>query len=134
MLIAQVVEGQAAIHRCNATVDFMEDSHPAYPVTANSENEYNLFHHVAVDLVGEKNVVLQPPVMGAEDFSFYLQKLPGAYLLVGARDMNLEYTPKPHSPQFQINEGVLPNGAALLAAVAEKFLHDKAAATHQASS
>lgn len=129
-----MAEGQAAIHRCNATVDFMEGAHPSYPVTANSEKEYNLFHHVAVDLVGEKNVVPQSPVMGAEDFSFYLQKLPGAYMLVGARDMNLEYIPKPHSPHFQIDERVLPNGAALLAAVAEKFLHDKAAATLQASS
>lgn len=134
MQIAQVVEGQAAIYRCNATVDFMEASHPLYPVTINSENEYNLFHDVAVNLLGEKNVVTQPPLMGAEDFSFYLQKLPGAYMFVGARDMNLEYIAKPHSPHFQIDEGVLPNGAALLAAVAGKFLHDKAAATHQASS
>jgi len=77
---------------------------------------------VAVELLGAKNVVTQEPLMGAEDFAFFLQKIPGAYMIIGAKDTKLDALASGHSPTFWINEEVLPYGAALLAAVAEKYL------------
>lgn len=118
----QVAEGQAAVYRCQATVDFMEEEHPFYPVTASTDAEYKLMRGVAVELLGAMNVVAQQPVMGAEDFSFFLQKIPGAFMMVGAKDTKLDAVVSPHSPSFRISEEVLPYGAALLAAVAEKYL------------
>jgi metal-dependent amidase/aminoacylase/carboxypeptidase family protein len=118
----QVAEGQAAVYRCQATVDFMEEENPPYPVTVSTDAEYKLMRDVAVELLGAKNVVTQEPMMGAEDFAFFLQKIPGAYMIIGAKDAKLDALASGHSPTFWINEEVLPYGAALLAAVAEKYL------------
>jgi hippurate hydrolase len=51
------------------------------------------------------------PSMGSEDFSFYLQKMPGCYVRIGARIAEKEYIPL-HSPAFDIDEDALKVGAA----------------------
>lgn len=122
-----MIEAQAAVYRCNATVDFLEDSHPLYPATASTDAEYELMHQVGVELLGNENVILQPPIMGAEDFAFFLQKVPGAFFFIGARDKAAgDALSLPHSPHFTIDEEVMPYGAALLAAVAHRCLQHQA--------
>ena len=54
------------------------------------------------------------PSMGAEDFSYYLEKIPGCYVRFGARPNGDTYVPL-HSPSFDIDEGVLAVGAAYFA-------------------
>ena len=54
---------------------------------------------------------LEHPSMGAEDFSFYLQQLPGCYARFGARIREKEYIPL-HSPDFDFDERALAVGAA----------------------
>ncbi|KAG0582236.1 hypothetical protein KC19_3G045000 [Ceratodon purpureus] len=120
--IQEVAEGQAAVYRCQATVDFMEKEQPFYPVTGSTDAEYKLMRDAAVEQLGAKNVVTMQPIMGAEDFGFFLQKIPGAFMFIGAKDSKLDFLASPHSPKFWIDEEVLPYGAAFLAAVAEKYL------------
>jgi hippurate hydrolase len=55
--------------------------------------------------------------MGAEDFSYYLEHIPGCYVRFGARSENMKYIPL-HSPSFDIEEGVLRVGAAFFDQVA----------------
>lgn len=121
----QVAEGQAAVYRCEATVDFLQDQMPFYPVTVSTDAEYSLMREVGVKLLGEKNVATMQPMMGAEDFAFFLEQIPGAYMMIGSEDPN-RASAGAHSSKFWINEDVLPHGAALLAAVAEKHLQNSA--------
>jgi IAA-amino acid hydrolase len=59
--------------------------------------------------------------MGGEDFSYYLQCIPGAIYRLGCRGRELGGRPL-HSPRFDVDESVLPIGAALLASIAEAYL------------
>jgi amidohydrolase len=74
---------------------------------------------VAKGLFGEG--CLQPfePIMGGEDFAYYLQKVPGAFVFFGAGDGH-EFPH--HHPAFDIDERALPRGALLNVALALEFL------------
>lgn len=91
------------MYRCQATVDFIEKDKPSYPVTASTDAEYKLMRDVAVKLLGEENVKTQKPTMGAEDFAFFLEKIPGAYLMIGAKDTKLDALSSAHSSKFWID-------------------------------
>jgi hippurate hydrolase len=78
---------------------------------------------VAKDLLGaDKYIDMPSPLMGAEDFSLVLQKLPGAMLLLGARPAG-EAPPAPvHSNRMMLNEEGMRAGIALHAAIALRYL------------
>ncbi len=59
--------------------------------------------------------------MGSEDFSYYLDEIPGCYVRFGARRLEHEYIPL-HSPEFDIDEAVLNVGASYFDAVARSAL------------
>uniref|UniRef100_A0ACD5UJ47 Uncharacterized protein n=1 Tax=Avena sativa TaxID=4498 RepID=A0ACD5UJ47_AVESA len=131
--IREVVEGQAAVGRCTATVDFMEEELRPYPATVNDEGMYAHVKAVAEGMLGAANVRLSPQIMGAEDFGFYAQKIPAAFFGLGVRGGGGEEMHHVHTPHLVINEDALPVGAALHAAVAIEFLN-KNASPVQASS
>ena len=62
--------------------------------------------------------------MASEDFSRFLEKIPGAYIFLGAQMENSEEQKGLHDPRFNINEEVLPMGAAFLAKVAIDTLNE----------
>lgn len=113
---------QAGVHRCNATVDFKEETPLPYPVLVNDEGLYEHAKGVGEVLLGEENVQFLPVTMGAEDFSFYSQKMPGAMFAVGTKNETLKSDQPLHSPYFVIDEGALPIGSAFHAAVAMSYL------------
>jgi metal-dependent amidase/aminoacylase/carboxypeptidase family protein len=74
---------------------------------------------VAGNLFGGEAVLELPnPSMGAEDFAYFLEKVPGAFIWLGVG----EDVSGLHTPQFAFDEGVLPRGSALLAALALESL------------
>ena len=76
-------------------------------------------------MVGRESVVKQRhPSLGGEDFSYFLQKVPGCLVRFGAGYPDLPNIPA-HSPYFDFDEGVLPIGAAFLSQVALQALQDK---------
>lgn len=92
-----------------------------YPPTTNSAAETELARRAAALTVGENQLDLDPmPSMGAEDFSFMLQKRPGCYVWVGAgpsdQGRNL------HSPHYDFNDAVLPIGTSYWVRLAETVL------------
>ena len=92
-----------------------------YPPTTNSAAETELARRAAARVVGEEALDLDPmPSMGAEDFSFMLQKRPGCYIWVGAgpsdQGRNL------HSPHYDFNDAVLPIGTSYWVRLAETVL------------
>ncbi|XP_010268967.1 PREDICTED: IAA-amino acid hydrolase ILR1-like 6 [Nelumbo nucifera] len=122
--IEEVIVEQASVYRCSATVDFFEKKTQIYPPTVNDEYMYEHVRKVAIDLVGAKNFIVVPPMMGAEDFSFYSEMIPAAFFYIGVRNETLGSTHSGHSPYFMIDEEVLPIGAAAHAAIAERYLNE----------
>jgi hippurate hydrolase len=76
----------------------------------------------ARSLIGAQSVMPAEPVMGAEDFAFVLQKVPGAALWLGVKHPDWS-EPKPvHTATFDIDESALPIGSSALAGVALDYL------------
>ena len=87
----------------------------SYPVTVNDEGAANRALGVAEDLFGGQSVLELPnPSMGAEDFAYFLEKVPGALIWLGIG----EDVSGLHTPKFAFDEGLLPRGSALLAVLA----------------
>lgn len=121
--IREVFTEQASVFRCSATLDFFEDKDTIYPPTVNDNTMYEHVKKVAGDLVGTTNFKVVPPMMGAEDFSFYSEVIPAAFFYIGIRNETLGSIHTGHSPHFMIDEDVLPIGAATHAAIAERYLY-----------
>ncbi|XP_071733497.1 IAA-amino acid hydrolase ILR1-like 4 [Rutidosis leptorrhynchoides] len=129
--IEEVIVGQATVHRCNATVEFGEKNRPFYPATINHESLHMFFQNVAGDVVGVDNVKEMPPLMAAEDFSFYQEVIPGYFYFIGMNNGINEKIDSLHSPFFQLNEDVLPYGAALQASLAATYLSQSQHPAHR---
>ncbi|XWS59434.1 hypothetical protein CRYUN_Cryun08bG0121500 [Craigia yunnanensis] len=89
-LKAMVIEMQAAVHQCSATVDFMEDKPLPHPVMVNGEALYEHAKKVGRTLVGENNVQLLPITMRGEDFNFFAQKTAAAIYVIGVKNETLK--------------------------------------------
>ncbi|KAJ8899113.1 hypothetical protein K2173_010469 [Erythroxylum novogranatense] len=131
--IKEIIESQAVVHRCNAMVDFREEKHLPHPPMVNDETLYNHGKKVGEILLGEPNVQLLPVTMGAEDFSFFSQKMPAAIFVIGIKNETLESHQPLHSPYFFIDEEAFPIGASFNAAVAIAYLDNHAAETCEES-
>ena len=109
--IEAMARGVAKGMRGDANLDYAF----SYPVTVNDEGAADRALSVATDLFGGQSVLELPnPSMGGEDFAFFLEKVPGAFIWLGVG----EDIPGLHTPQFAFDEEVLPRGSALLAALA----------------
>jgi hippurate hydrolase len=113
--IEQIARGVAQGMRGDAELDYDF----SYPVTMNDEGAAHLALGVIGDLFGEENTLELPnPSMGGEDFAFFLEKVPGAFIWLGVG----EDAPGLHTPAFAFDEEILPQGSALLTALALESL------------
>ncbi|HEV8544994.1 MAG TPA: M20/M25/M40 family metallo-hydrolase, partial [Candidatus Limnocylindrales bacterium] len=120
-LVRQVADGIAAAHGATAEVAI----EPGYPVTMNDPAFAEFVLDVARDLVGPDDVSLLPsPIMGAEDFSYVLERVPGAMAFLGGRSDGLDpaTAPQNHSDRVVFDEPAMAVGIALYAAVALRHL------------
>jgi hippurate hydrolase len=87
-------------------------------VLVNDKEETLRAAEIARAAFGEDNVVFPGPTfLGSEDFAFMLQEKKGTYCFIGNGD-----TPMVHHPQFILNQGILPKGAAYWVALTEGYL------------
>jgi hippurate hydrolase len=94
-----------------------------YPATVNTVPEANFAADVATSLVGANKVQRNMmPSMGAEDFSFMLQAVKGAYLRVGQGTTDGPGPHPLHNSRYDFNDAILPLGAALHASLVEHAL------------
>ncbi|KDO82610.1 hypothetical protein CISIN_1g013395mg [Citrus sinensis] len=120
--IEEIIKGQAAVHRCSAEVDFSGREHPTLPPTMNDVRIYQHVRRVTAEILGEENVKLAPIFTGSEDFAFFLDEIPGSFLLLGMLNDSVGSLYPLHSPYFTIDEHVLPIGAVIHAAFAHSYL------------
>lgn len=115
--LSELVHSIAAAFGAKATLKYER----VYPATVNSEREAEFAARVADGLIGEQNVVRDlEPSMGSEDFSFMLQRRPGAYARLGQG--GAESGCFLHNSRYDFNDEVIPLGAGYLAALAEQAL------------
>lgn len=122
-LIRRVVNGIAAAHDVDAEIGFK----PLYPVTINDHAVHDSVSAIARSLVGEADVHTMPaPEMGAEDWSYVLQRIPGVMAFLGGRplDKQADGYPHNHSNVVVFDEDAMAVGIALYAAVAEQLDRD----------
>ncbi|ALT76066.1 M20 aminoacylase family protein [Paucibacter sp. KCTC 42545] len=99
-----------------------------YPPTINHANETEFARELLSELVGPANVQEFEPTMGAEDFSFYLQQIPGCYFLIGNGDGSHRvggHGMGPcmlHNPSYDFNDELIPLGGSMWVKLAEAWL------------
>jgi amidohydrolase len=94
-----------------------------YPATINDPAFTNLVLSCAQEILGEEKVqVLSRPRMPSEDFSFFLERVPGAFAILGARPSDREPLPS-HNAAVTIDEAALEVGIKIHAAVALGYLN-----------
>ena len=115
--IRRVAEGIAAAHGAEVEVELIR----GYPVTVNDAGFAGFVLETARELLGEERAhEMRHPVMGSEDFSYVLQRIPGAMANLGTRPDAGPVFPN-HSNRMLVNESALATGIAMHAAVALRF-------------
>ncbi len=118
--IERLARALAEMHGARVEVELRR----GYPPVVNTARETAIARRAAETVVGSAGIVAQDhPSMGAEDFSYYLKRLPGCYVRYGARLTDDGYIPL-HSPHFDINEDVLWVGATFLEQVAREAIQE----------
>ena len=115
--IRRVVDGIAAAHGVSATLTI----ETGYPVTVNDGAFADNALGVARSVAGADSVIELPhPIMGAEDFSYVLQQVPGTMMFLGATplDRDLGSAAPNHSNRVYFDEPAMARGIATYAAVA----------------
>ena len=112
--LRRVAGGVAAARGIHVDVGFVH----GYPPTVNHDAPVDLVKATAGKL-GLHVVTMPSPVMGAEDFSYMLEKVPGAFAFLGART---EGGGPLHSDLMKLDETAMSHGAALHAAIALAYL------------
>jgi amidohydrolase len=119
--VRRVAEGIAAAHGATAEVDL----EPGYPVTINDPAFTAFVTDTARSLIGDERVKeMRAPIMGAEDFSYVLQQVPGAMAFLGGRPAGVDPDTGPHNHSNLVvfDEEAMAVGVALYAAVAIRHL------------
>jgi len=102
-----------------------------YPPTINHTSETHFVQEVIRDMFGADRLQAQEPTMGAEDFSFMLQEVPGAYFFIGNGDgvhREIGHGAGPcmlHNPSYDFNDQLLPLGGSLWVNLVERWFASK---------
>jgi hippurate hydrolase len=118
--LRRLAEGIASAHECRAEVTVID----GFPPTINDARAVGLLAQVAAELPGGAFETLPHPIMGAEDFSYVLEKVPGAMAFLGVAAEGSDWAGccGIHSSRMVVDESALPRGAAILAGAALRFL------------
>jgi metal-dependent amidase/aminoacylase/carboxypeptidase family protein len=118
--LTELVTEIARVYGATAKVEFHKI---AFRVTSNTASESDLVLETARDIFGPDRVhELIEPVMAAEDFAQYLEKVPGCFFFVGN---GLNSAPA-HNPYYDFNDEIIPTAAEMLRSVAINYLNQEA--------
>lgn len=109
--VTEVAEQTAAALGCTADVEMLI----GYPVLNNGSGATDYATAVARDVLGESNVVIMDdPLMGAEDFSYYANEVPAHFGFIGVRPHDRDSYPGLHHPLYDFSDAALPVGIRLM--------------------
>ncbi len=119
----KVARATAEAFDCEVTFEFRRN----YPPTINHPAETAFVRGVLEELVGAPNVQEFEPTMGAEDFSYYLQQVPGCYFLIGNGDGTHRVGGHGlgpctlHNPSYDFNDDLIPLGGSMWVRLVEAW-------------
>jgi len=118
--IRGLAENIAQAHECDADVTIIQ----GFPPTLNDARAVALAETVAKSLPHGEYMNMPSPIMGAEDFSYVLEKVPGMMAFLGVAESGADWRQccSIHSSHMMVDETVLPRGTAFLAGCASRFL------------
>ena len=119
-VIARAAEEAAAVYGCTA------DSAYAFlpgPVINEHQELTDTARTAAEKVLGKERLVPFKKVLGAEDFSILMEKVPGVFGFLGTRNEKKGLTGSLHHPLFEPDEDILPDGAAIYAQFAMDYLN-----------
>jgi amidohydrolase len=122
--MAHIAKHVSAAHDCECEFEFVRN----YPPTVNWPKETEFARKVMASIVGDANVLVQEPTMGAEDFAYMLQAKPGAYCFIANGDgshREMGHGGGPcmlHNPSYDFNDELIPLGATYWVRLAEAWL------------
>lgn len=95
------------------------------PPVVNDDAMAALAAEAAKEALGEEHVLtkLAAPNMGGEDFAYYLQKVPGAFMFLSSSNHDKGTDVAHHNPKFDVDEDVLWMGSAVFVSIVRKFLN-----------
>ncbi|MFW5986438.1 MAG: M20/M25/M40 family metallo-hydrolase, partial [Halanaerobiales bacterium] len=94
-----------------------------YPTTINEDEITEMVMKVLQDMDGDRLHMLEKPSMGGEDFAFFLEEVPGTYMFLGSTNPEEEITPI-HTPEFDLDESILPLGVEVFCRLAFNYLNE----------
>ncbi|MBT2692059.1 M20 family metallopeptidase [Bacillus sp. ISL-55] len=117
--LTHYAESVAAVYGATAKVEYTRGTQ----AVINDEESALLVQQVASEAFGEDVIYHEKPTMGGEDFSFYLDEVPGSFALVGSGNPDKDTEWAHHHGKFNIDEDALATGAELYAQYAWAFLN-----------
>ena len=108
-----IVNSTSQAFGAKAIIDF----HKGYPATVNHQEQSIFAYNIAKKVIGLKASNHQKPMMGSEDFSYFLNKVPGCFAWIGNGN-----SASLHNPKYDFNDDVLSIGSSFLASLAEERL------------
>lgn len=115
----RVIEGTCHL----SGADFEFNYERGYPVLINHEDETNFLVDVAKTVPEVKEINETEPIMGGEDYSYYLQEVKGTYFFTGAQVEGSEEPYPHHHPKFDIDERALGVAAKILAKTTVEYMN-----------
>lgn len=112
-------DNTAEIFGGTATVEYIRGTQ----AVINGEESSELVRQVAAEAFGENVVYDEKPTMGGEDFSFYLDEVPGSFALVGSGNAEKDTQWAHHHGKFNVDEEAMATGAELYAQYAWAYLN-----------
>ena len=123
--VKQIATKTAEANNAVAEVKIPYSTH--YPVTYNNPELTEKMLPTLQRTAGRDNVWLRPPVTGAEDFSFYEEKVPGIFFFLGGmpKGGDPKTVPAHHTPDFYIDESGFSLGVKALCNLTLDYMNDK---------
>jgi amidohydrolase len=114
-----IVKGVVEAMGCTAEIEI----HNITPAVVNDPQITTTVHHIAETILPEVSIETNYQTMGSEDMAYFMQGIPGCYILIGSANDKAGLNAKHHNPRFNFDEQVLPRAAGLMAAATAHFLH-----------
>lgn len=118
--VGEIAVGIAAAMRAEVEYTYL----PGYPATVNDPEQTEMVREVAESIVGPENVIIGDLQMGAEDFSYFLERKPGCFFFTGTRDEAKGISWGHHHPRFDVAEDGMAIGMEVMVSTVLRALNE----------
>ncbi len=118
--IKRICTNTAEAMNCEADVTY----NFYYPPTINDAEMAGVAHRAASKVVDQDDILDDCRTLGGEDFSFFLEEVPGCFVFIGSRNEEKDITAPHHSARFDIDERAIPIGIEVMKETVLQYLRE----------